>query len=211
MPRLREEHIDNNSLLGLWEISESAEELERMIRLNHTEQLMLDSFRNDTRRKHWLSYRLLIRELLGTHDVEVSYTESGKPFITQPQGHISVSHSGIYSAVIFSKTRRVGIDVEKIQDRIERVRHKFLSPAEMEMLQADTRIPQLVTLWAAKESLYKLCGELEVEFNEHLRVEPFEYLGKGILSASVLLKNTQADFKLQYECIGEYILVWVTD
>jgi phosphopantetheinyl transferase len=182
-----------------------------MITLLPDEQELYAVFRNDTRRRHWLSYRLLIRQLLGRNEIEVHYLPSGKPCIREPQGHISVSHSGAYSAVIFSRTHRVGIDIERIQDRIEKVAHKFLSPEEMQALGDTYRTEKLVTLWAAKEALYKLLGHPGLEFNEDMITDAFEWQGRGSLKAEVKKPGMQGHFGLQYEQVDDYVLVWLTD
>jgi 4'-phosphopantetheinyl transferase len=209
MPQLLEKQINAHCTLGLWEISESCEELEAMIRLNDNEKEIFSGFRNETRRKHWLSYRLLIRQMLGSHDVDVRYQKSGKPFMAAPDGHISVTHSGCFSSVIYSRKVRVGIDIEKVHEKIVRVSHKFLSDAELTAIVQSSVHQQLVTMWAAKEALYKLYGRSSVDFREQLYIEPFKPAVKGTLTGHVLVKDKDECFRLHYEKVADYMLVWV--
>ncbi len=55
----------------------------------------------------------------------ISFLESGKPMIEN--GYISLSHSNGVVAVCFSKTARVGIDVEVIRGTVPKNASKFLS------------------------------------------------------------------------------------
>jgi 4'-phosphopantetheinyl transferase len=211
MPQIKEERINSACLWGLWQISESSQELEEKICLNSHETELLSGFRNETRRQHWLSYRILIRTLLGDNDVNVLYFDSGKPYITKPSGHISVTHSGAYSAVIYSNESPVGIDIEKIQQRIERVSHKFLSDEELQTISEKKRIQHLVTLWAAKESLYKLWGRIDVDFRENLYIEPFQPELQGEFKGFIWDTKNKNEYTLHYSLVEDYVLVWVKE
>jgi 4'-phosphopantetheinyl transferase len=209
MPQIREERINDRTLIGIWEISESSRELEELIKPDLHEQELLSTFRNETRRQHWLSYRILIRQMLKEKGGSVQYHDSGKPYIVNPEGHISVTHSGPYSAVIYSEESAVGIDIERIHPRIEKVAHKFLSDNELENIKSEKRIQHMVTLWAAKEALYKLRGLLEVDFREHMYIGPFVPDQKGTFNGYTIYKQTKTEYLLHYFLIADYILVWV--
>jgi 4'-phosphopantetheinyl transferase len=211
MPQIKEVRIDNDSLWGLWQISENSQELEKTVSLNLHEAELLSGLRNETRRLHWLSYRILIRKLIGNNDVNILYFDSGKPYITKPSGHISVTHSGAFSAVIYSSKSPVGIDIERIQDRIDRVSHKFLSEKELQNLCEKKRTQHLVTLWAAKEALYKLWGKTEVDFRENLYIEPFHPDMQGEFKGFILDNKFKNEYTLHYSLVEDYVLVWVKE
>ncbi len=211
MPQIREKYFGNDSVLGLWMISEGSEELAGRIRLSDHELEVLAGFKNETRRRQWLSYRLLIRQMLGSHDIDVRYRKSGKPFMADPAGHISVTHSGDYSAVIYSRESRVGIDIERIQQKIERVTEKFLSCDEINALTDTANHQELVTLWAAKESLYKLAGRRNIDFIRDLYIEPFVPADQGTLQGAIRMGTQVQRVRLSFEKISDYMLVWVLD
>jgi 4'-phosphopantetheinyl transferase len=209
MPQIREERINDHTLLGIWEISESSKELEELIRPDLHEQELFSTFRNETRRQHWLSYRVLIRQMLNEKAGLVRYYDSGKPYLVNPEGHISVTHSGPYSAVIYSEESAVGIDIERVQERIEKVAYKFLSEDELSQTDQDKRLQHLVTLWAAKEAIYKLRGLTEIDFAEHMHIEPFIPAQSGTFKGYALHKQIKTEYLLHYFLIGDYVLVWV--
>ena len=49
----------------------------------------------------------------------------GYPFLTDNSYNISISHTGKYVRIILNKYRKVGIDIEKISDKVLRVRNKY--------------------------------------------------------------------------------------
>jgi hypothetical protein len=64
----------------------------------------------------------------------------------------------------------------------------------------------LITLWAAKEALYKVYGLKEVEFIKHLSIE--EYSGPEI-KGRIEIKNINKSYKLVHEKIDDYKMVYV--
>ncbi len=211
MPLIKTERFADGTELGLWEITEDSAVLESLAVLSDDEKAFLAGFRNETRRRHWLSYRLVIGHLLGAGVAVVKYHESGKPYIENLPGHLSVTHSGIYSAVVYNAERRVGIDVEQIRPRIVNVTDRFLSPDEQGTLDPEHHLEHLTCLWAAKEALFKLWGRPEVDFREHLRVSAFRPMPAQPVPAVVSHKGATGHFELDFDRIGDYILVWVTE
>lgn len=98
--------------------------------------------------------RRIIRHATGK-DREVLHDEDCAPRLKDYAGHISVSHCEGAAAVGFHATERIGIDIERPRAQLPRVKHKFLSPAEMEKW--DT-LDALLTAWTIKEAAYKAAG-----------------------------------------------------
>jgi len=211
MPLIREEKVNGKTIWGIWLINESSNRLEAMLEPDKNEMQFLSAFKNETRRQHWLSYRILIRQLLKENTVEIKYHESGKPYIVNPSGHISVTHSGPYSAVIYSEDSAVGIDIERIHERIEKVTQRFLSDAELEQINDEKRIQHLVTLWAAKEAIFKLRGINDLDFRDNLYIDSFVPKESGEFTCDSLYKKIKKEYVLHYLLIKDYVLVWVKE
>ena len=202
-------NIDDIAVLGLWEISESSEFLRSGIMLNEEEEAQYVRFRNDLRRMQWLSYRVLLKEMITVEEYShVMYNEFGKPYLQYNSHHLSVSHSGKYSAAIVSRDFPVGIDIEVTHPKIERVVHKFLSEVEMNNIGTASRLEQLYVCWGAKESLYKLYGERNLLFQEHIHIHPFDYKGKGVFTGEINTGKFQKEYILHYEKLNDYMLVY---
>src|SRR5690606_3017475 len=135
---------------------------------------------------------------------ELAYTNTNKPFLKNRNEHISISHSHAKLAIIVNRQEPTGIDIELIRDKVKSIQNKFLN--ENEITFANNNVETLVTLWAAKETLYKIYGLEEMEFKEHLFVEPYH-------SSSIIGRIEMKDFRKRYalmkEKIDEYILVYM--
>src|SRR5690606_36591656 len=99
-------------------------------------------------------------------DFNISYDENGKPYLNNGLA-FSISHSGIYAAIIINKTG-CGIDIEKISPKVERIKHKFLNDTDLELIDSldDYPLKILTMYWCAKEALYKLYGNKKLIFKD---------------------------------------------
>lgn len=207
MPLYRIQQIFPSVFLGIWKIEESPEELKAQQSLTIPEELYFSGIKNEVRKKHWLSYRLILKNMPGAKG-PFFYDEYGKPFLREPKNYVSISHSGIFSVLIFSTARPVGIDIEKMTTRIERIREKFLSQAELNEIGKINQLEKLYVYWGAKETLYKIHGKPDVDFIHDIAIKPFEYTMTGNCFARMITANLSSDFELFYEEIEGYMLVY---
>lgn len=211
MPVKLKERINKDTVIGLWEIEEDASMMLSKLNLSEEERFRLDAFVNEERKKHWLSYRLLLNELLKGKDVSIKYDDNGKPYVENSTCHISVAHAGKYSAAIVSQTSAVGIDIEKNTPRIEKIVSKFLSQDEIDQLDPDNRLENLYVYWGAKESLYKLFGRKRLDFRKHMSLEKTSIEMSGSFSGRIHKEDWIRDYTLNYRIIENYILVYVKE
>jgi phosphopantetheinyl transferase len=213
MPLFKTIQVSGTTRIGLWKITESLKELEDQIVLTRREQGSYAAFGSESRKKQWLGSRLIVKELMQTRAIEFCYDEYGKPRLAGHPGSLSVSHSGDFSAVAFSMDHEVGIDIEKIRDRIVRVQSRFLSAEEESMIGTESRLEKLYVLWGAKESLYKMIGRPETDLRTEIAIGPFDYLCTGTGKCRAVYRKTPDDkqFDIYYEKIGEYMLVYALD
>ena len=136
----------------------------------------------------------------------IDYDEKGKPFLTNSNKHISISHSHNKLAIIVNENEATGIDIELIRDKVLKIKHKFLSSAELE--DANDSPEKLLIYWAAKETLYKIYGRKEVDFIEHLFVKPFTKHNLGTIIGEINLPNFHESFQLNYQLLDDYVLVY---
>ena len=210
MAELLRKIIDEHTLYAIWQISESVDELRSAISLREGEEILYQSFVAESRKKQWLAYRLLIRTLLMPHDFPVEYDQSGKPSLAGSDFHISVTHTEDLAAVIISRHARVGIDIEKIKSRIIKVRDKFLHTEESAFIQKEKELEQLTLAWCAKEALYKLYGQRNLDFRENIRVALPAEAGQKF-TAEIRFVGKIDKYQLHSELIGSYILVYLLD
>lgn len=163
---------------------------------------------NHKRLQH-LAGRYLLQELFPEfpyHLIEIADTK--KPFLLNEEYHFSVSHCGDYAAVIVNKDHRVGIDIELVTPRIERIKHKFLNDHELDLHPAADK--KLLTLfWSAKEAVFKWYGNGEVDFKKHINIMQANIpLNAGTISCE-FLKKEPVSLNINYIFFGEMCLAWV--
>lgn len=204
------EEISKDTSIGLWRIEENPEELEEQLQLKTHELDLLNSLNGNKRNMQWLATRVLLRKMLNTNEyIDCRADENGKPILLNLPHHISLSHSYDYAAVMISKNARVGIDIELIKTKIERVQHKFLNNLELSFINKKNRIDHLYTCWCAKEALYKLNGKKETSFKDNIHLKPFDYNQKGKIECSISRDNESKDYTVSYRKFDDYMLGYV--
>jgi len=149
----------------------------------------------------------LVRSILKDESVEIFYEESGKPYLKKST-KISISHSYNWLAVLFSSTQEIGIDIEKVRDKILKIKEKFLSSEELNELK-DAPLEKYTLYWCAKEVLYKASGISGLLFAEQLFVDPFVYSKNGGKIKAVLNHpDSEKKYTLHYRVLNDYVLVY---
>lgn len=209
MPFVREINPSDGIRAGIWHITETAGELRSLVHLNEPEQILYTSFSHDLRKRHWLAYRALLGHLLAPLPSDIFYDDNGKPFLNSGSHHISVSHAGEYAVAVCSKKNSVGIDIEQLKDRVERVKERFLIVQELESLAVENRLEQLYIHWCGKEALYKMTGTPELDFRNDIHIHPFDYLcnTKQTCLATLTVNDFPEEHRLYYEKLADYMLV----
>lgn len=207
MSLVYQKNLFGKAAFGLWEISETTDELLALTALRPDEKEMFSTFRTDWRKNQWLAYRALIRMMLPEGRNDIHYDEIGKPYLAGKKYHISVTHSGNLAGVILSASYRVGIDTEKVRERIARVRDKFLCPEEQEEITGRSELFLMTLGWCAKEAVYKLHACRELDFREEIRVIFPGKGGSGQFQCRVSRDGSIFKYQMHYEFFGDYLVV----
>ena len=160
---------------------------------------------------HWLASRALITFIFPNKKVEVSKNEFNKPSlkIDDEEYHISITHSFQFAAILVNRNKTVAIDMEKLDERIQRVKHKFMCEDELEYLNKEDESNMLVTIWSAKETLYKFYGKKELDFKLNLKIEAFNFQSKFELTGLIKKENFKGSFKINVEVFDGYVLTFI--
>lgn len=176
------------------------------------EDILNTEHKSHIRKQQLFAARYLLQEL--TNDSKpyiIAYTDHGKPFIKDCPWEISVSHSGEFIALILSKDRKTGIDIEVLDPRIFRIENKFLRTDEKEFIHPNHYLEQLYIIWSTKEVLFKIYEKGGLIFKENLHVHPFDYTTKGSISADIIKDEYKKKFTVYYEKIDNLILVYAVE
>jgi len=207
MGLLVKKYVEDNCLMGLWEIKEDYEELFSKVRLDEEETKKLNGFLNDQRKLEWLSVRALIKQLLD-HEIRIVYNEDNKPFLQDRSYNISISHSNKLTGILVSKKKKLGIDMEYMTSKIYNIEHKYINEYEYITNDPGKRLIQLYVHWCAKEALYKICDKQEINFKRNLIIEPFEVYNEGRIYGTVDNIFGVEKYALHYEIQNNYTIVW---
>lgn len=197
---------DDNAIMGIWKMEENLTELESMYEVKEAEMPVYYAFRNDRRRKEWLTVRILLRTLLG-REVEICYHPSGKPYLKDESFFISITHTIGFVGVRLAH-HPVALDMEYYSKRVLHLIPRFVSVEELQYINPDYDVEIALVMWSAKETLFKLFDISDVAFDEHLFVSDLKYGDKGVFKGRVEKDGFYAEVKLQFEIIGELILVY---
>ena len=177
MPLFFQNDIDTDTRLAVWKIEEEEPFFTEKVPLHR-------HITHPHKRLQHLAGRYLLQYLFPEFPIGlIQIADTRKPFLEDEAFHFSISHCGDYAAVIVSKTRRVGIDIELVTNRIRRIEHKFVNEdeapllqqqvktaAEIKMLESVYKTRQLILLWSCKEAVFKWYGLGNVDFKKHLHV-----------------------------------------
>lgn len=208
MPIYLQKDIPPAGEVGLWDITETETFFRKELSLDAAEEQRLAQI-HSRRRKEWMAGRLLLHQMSGRPQrMPAPPDEQGKPQLPDSEYDISLSHSGRFAAVI-AAPMLVGIDIQEIVPKMERIQHKFMTPADLAGLSQTHYLAHLHVHWGAKEALYKAYGKRKLEFRKHIVIHPFNFdVTFGHCSGYVEKDNIYLPFNIHYQTIENYMLVY---
>lgn len=205
MPLVYQQNINLSTKLGIWHITED-------------ENFFLQKVPLQKEVTHWhkrlqhLAGRYLLQELFPGFPIElIKIAFTNKPFLADEAYHFSISHCGDYAAVIVSKTQRVGVDIEHLTDKVEKIKHKFLSEKELGLI--DPHQPQLffTMAWSIKEALYKWYSLGKVDFKKHLIINTINLEANTGIADCIFSKNFKKKLSVHSLVFNNNCVAWVCD
>ena len=193
--------------LAIWKITEDFNTLRSQLKLTREELETLEKFTHLPRKLEWLSVRVLLNDMI-EGELSIYYNKNRKPFIKDNSYFISISHSRDLTAIMLSKERKVGIDLEYMSHRIGSISDRFINLNEKIIEDEEHRKYHLYIHWCAKEALYKICDKQDINFKENLSIEPFEPGERGVLNGWVRNRARNELFPMNYFSLGNYVVVW---
>lgn len=206
MPLFYQQNINDSTKLAIWKIEETETFFNATVPLHR-------QITHPHKRLQHLAGRFLLPYLFNDFpNREIEIADTRKPFLPNEEYHFSISHCGDFAASIVSSNYRVGVDVEFVTPRLQKIKHKFLHPDELRFVNSRLASQQLRLLsifWGAKEAMYKWYGLGEVDFSEMMRVFPFDVSTSGEMSGAFLKPDLQQKLTLHYRLFDDLTLVWV--
>lgn len=153
----------------------------------------------------------IIQTVLKSPAIQLHYQSNGKPYLLNGP-KISISHSSDWVGVLFSEGgEEIGLDIEKIRDKVLSIKHKFLSAIELQEL-GSAGVEKYTLYWAVKEAVYKASGIEGLLFAEEIAIEPFALkTNSGMIKAMVERKDVEKNFTLRYILQADHVIVFTVD
>lgn len=199
--------VDKELVVGVWELSETVDELIAQFRFSHYWGDRFSAFTSDARKLEFLAVRLLLKELCG-EEKEIAYYPSGRPYLKDGSANISISHTKGFVAVALHSTQLIGVDIEYYSSRVERIERRFIRADESLNLPDRDRTRALLIYWSAKESAFKLLDEEGVDWRDHLQVHPFQLAEKGSFQLTEYKTENQFIYQMYYWSRPDFVLTW---
>ncbi len=191
MPLQSIERLTDDVTLGLWRITEQADDLPWPTGVD------LSGYHGGRLVEKLVTYALL-HALTGRIDMTIGYLPSGKPFVDGMA--VSISHTKGWAALVLSETHNVAVDIEYWADRVSRVASRFMRVDE----DGSSLASQLVC-WSAKETVYKFFSDDQLAFSE-MRMSGFQPSRCGVLHMDNL-RRAQV-LPVDYRITADYVLTW---
>lgn len=167
MPIIRTIRPHDNTVVGIWKITESIDDLSSQVVLSSKSKKLLKNRKASIHKLQFLSIRAILLEF-GYSDKDLSYINNS-PILNNGK-KISISHSNLFSCVIISDFK-VGIDVQEFNNKINTIAKKFIGYEALYVKDNDIQIISII--WNIKESIYKIAEIIGLDYKNHLLVIPF--------------------------------------
>ncbi|MEA3446204.1 MAG: 4'-phosphopantetheinyl transferase superfamily protein [Bacteroidota bacterium] len=207
MPITFDKIFPDGSHLALWDIEEDEDFFLSSLNSNANEQDRLNKFTAKHRRLEWLSVRLLLQTIL-KKTIRIVYDSYGRPTLPDENIFLSISHSKNMAGIFIHPQKKPGLDIEFISNKVEKVKHKFMSQTELEQLSHENHSNELLLYWCAKECLLKIYGRKDIDFIKHLKIYPFAYTNKGSFKAEIRINEAHSTHTMWHINYNNYFIVF---
>lgn len=173
---------------------------------NNLPQYYFEAFEKlgtNKRKREFITARMALAKLLSGNAL-ISYSNTGKPYLSNGQGYISISHSRHFLALIYHPGKAVGIDIECPTERVLKVSERYLNATEQSYFA--NNLLKLQLAWSVKEAIYKMNGEAFVDFANSMLIHNFELSATGIINCEH--RATGKIYKLNYIVRPEFNMAY---
>jgi 4'-phosphopantetheinyl transferase len=194
-------------IIGVWQLSETLDELLPFFSDQELKDPVYLQYTHEKRKIEWLATRSLIKLLIGP-DFTISYAESGKPILKHTRyGNISISHSRYFAAVYIHEKLHVGLDIEDSARNYNSIEKRYLS--DEELLQTGKNPLLQCLYWCAKEAIFKLVPDQDIEFRNQIHISLFNPEVEDHFPVKFKSGKGDSIHELYFEVFNGHCMVWV--
>ena len=207
MPLFFQHSINDYSQLAVWKITEPEEFFFR-------ETGVRPAINNDHKRLQHLAGRYLLKQIEPSFPInKIEILQSRKPHLPGKEFHFSISHCRDFVG-IFIATQPVGIDVELVDEKVNRIKNKFLSEDELYLLAGLNEVDYLKTLtlfWSCKEALFKWDGKGNIDFKKNLVIRNFHFQNEKGKVEAIFKKEKEIQLNIDFCFLNDLCVAWIAE
>ena len=178
---------------AIWKIEENSETLLKLLKPNKYELTLLNKISNQKRKDQSIAAKILLNNIL---QKKTTIFYNGKAPYCKEISNISITHSDNYAAILLSE-KKIGIDLQKEEQKIIMLKNKFLSK---EREKNNYSIEDLHFIWTAKEALYKTLNGLTCSIKDNI------YIEKKMKKGYFIKNNVKIEYNLESKKINDLYL-----
>jgi phosphopantetheinyl transferase len=205
MPQIFSNNLNPSGNLLLWRAAEESAWFKEQ--LNVVQELWeeYESLANEAIRHRWLASRYAVQQVSQQFPLKIIKELSGKPILPESEHHISLSHCEGYVAAIHAEVP-VGIDVERISHRVQKIKNYFLRDEELGLLGVENEA--LILAWSAKESIFKWYGKKSLGYKSQLCIRAIDFEDQ-VMEMELFTSEQMFVQPVFFRLDQEKVLTWV--
>ena len=204
MPQIFSTNLHPSGNLLLWQVEEVSDWFKEQLNLMPDLWVEYDSLVNDSIRHRWLASRYAVQQVTQQSPLELIKDPSGRPYLGVERKPLSISHCEGFVAAIHSDIS-VGIDVERISSRVQKIKNYFMRDEELDLLGIDNE--SLILAWSAKESIYKWLGEKHLGYKSQLCIRSIDFIGQA-MKIEINTKDNNLIQPVFFRQDSEKVITW---
>jgi len=137
--------------------------LPNKINLSSAEELKAQKFINHEAKVKYIKRHITLHNILAKYltNYKICYDDNGYLFLSNHKINISISHSADFFIIALSKDKKIGVDIEHLEqiDNLQAKAKFFLNEDELDYLQnSNYNMIIFYKFWTAKEAILKAIG-----------------------------------------------------
>ena len=204
MPQIFSTNLHPSGNLLLWQVEEELDWFKEQLELEPSLWVEYESLTNEVIIHRWLASRFAVQQVSQQTPLDVKKDRSGRPFLGVERKPLSLSHCEGFVAAIHSDVS-VGIDVERISSRVQKIKNYFMRDEELDLLGEENEA--LILAWSAKESIYKWFGEKHLGYKSQLCIRSIDFLTQS-MEIEINTKDHSLIQTVFFSQDSEKVLTW---
>jgi phosphopantetheinyl transferase len=205
MPQIFSNNLNPSGNLLLWRAEEESVWFKEQLNVVPELWEEYESLANEAIRYRWLASRYAVQQVSRQSPLNLIKETSGKPILLESENHISLSHCDGYVAAIHGDNP-VGIDVERVSQRVQKIKNYFLRDEELGLLGEENEA--LILAWSAKESIFKWYGKQNLGYKSQLFIRSIDFQGQ-VMEVELFTSEQRFVQPVFFRLDQEKVLTWV--